>query len=81
MNLLVIILVAILVIIFFNQYTEHFGSDSNFHSCFLYGNDYDMKDTILNHYLEDRLYKDRMFWVMKLGKLNDFVKIDWREDK
>ena len=39
MNLLVIIMIAILVIIFFNQYAEHF--DSNFDSCFLYGNDYD----------------------------------------
>ena len=43
----------------------------------IYGNDYDMKDNVLNHYLEDRVWKDRMFWVMKLGKLNDFVNGNW----
>ena len=49
MNLLVIIMIAILVIMFFNSYTEHFSSDSdsnsnsnsNFNSCFQYGNNYD----------------------------------------
>ena len=43
MNLLVIILIAILVIMFFNSHAEHFGSNFNynFDSCFLYGNDYD----------------------------------------
>ena len=47
MNLLVIIMIAILVIIFFQSNAEHFDSNfdsnfgSNFHSCFLYGNNYD----------------------------------------
>ena len=43
----------------------------------IYGNDYDMKDNVLNYYLEDRTWNDRIYWVMKLGKLNDFVSKDW----
>ena len=43
MNLLIIIMIAILVYMFFNQYTEHFNwnSNSNSNFCFRYGNDYD----------------------------------------
>ena len=43
MNLLLIIMIAILVYMFFNPHTEYFNfnSNSNFKFCFQYGNDYD----------------------------------------